>query len=74
MDDQKSADATEESQEMSPYFDSPQDAVARYAHCPICGSNLHFSHVTDFIRNLTLESARCPECGLKGRKITHKLQ
>jgi len=49
-------------------------AVERYSHCQDCGANLHFSHVTDFIRNLTQESARCPECGAKSRRVIHRLQ
>jgi hypothetical protein len=49
-------------------------AVARYSHCSDCGAHLHFSHVTDFIRNLTQETARCPECGNKARRVVHRLQ
>jgi hypothetical protein len=50
------------------------EAVERYSHCHACGANLHFSHVTDFIRNLTQETARCPECGDKSRRVIHRLQ
>lgn len=49
-------------------------AVERYSHCSDCGAHLHFSHVTDFIRNLTQETARCPECGNKARRVVHRLQ
>lgn len=60
--------------ESSPLFGNAKDVVARYTHCALCGSNLHFTHVTDFSRNLTQETARCPECGVKARQAMHRLQ
>lgn len=59
---------------LSHYIGTAGDVVAKYTHCAICGANLHFSHVTDFRRNLTQETARCPECGIKARQVLHKLQ
>ncbi|MGK5083079.1 hypothetical protein WDW37_07210 [Bdellovibrionota bacterium FG-1] len=59
---------------LSPIFGTAKDVVARYTHCAICGANLHFTHTTDFVRNLTHESARCPECGIKARQAMHRLQ
>lgn len=56
------------------YYGTASEAIARYTHCTICGGNLHFTHVTDFIRNITQETARCPECGLKIRRVVHRLQ
>jgi hypothetical protein len=50
------------------------EVVARYTHCALCGANLHFIHITDFSRNLTQETARCPECGVQARKAVHRLQ
>ncbi len=58
----------------SPFFGTAKEVVARYTHCALCGANLHFSHVTDFSRNLTQETARCPECGVKSRQAMHRLQ
>jgi DNA-directed RNA polymerase subunit RPC12/RpoP len=55
-------------------FGTARDVVARYSRCHQCGANLHFSHITDFARNLTQETARCPECGHKARRVVHKLQ
>ena len=55
-------------------FGTAKDVVNRYSHCDFCGANLHFTHVTDFTRNLTQESARCLECGLKTRRVMHRLQ
>lgn len=59
---------------MSPFFGTAKDVVAKYTHCALCGANLHFTHVTDFSRNTTQETARCPECGVKTRQVIHKLQ
>lgn len=53
---------------------SLRDILNRYTHCTICGANLHFTHFTDFSRNLTQEIAKCPECGVKARNVMHKLQ
>lgn len=55
-------------------FGSVQEVVSRYLHCAICGSNLHFTHITDFSRNVTEENAKCPECGIKAQRSLHKLQ
>jgi hypothetical protein len=59
---------------LSPFYGTAKDVVARYSHCALCGANLHFTHVTDFSRNLTQETARCPECGVKARQAMHRLQ
>jgi hypothetical protein len=66
--------AAPEAEATSPYFGAAKDVVARYTHCALCGAFLHFSHVTDFSKNLTQEIARCPECGVKARQVMHKLQ
>jgi hypothetical protein len=57
-----------------PMLGTAEEVMDRYCHCALCGANLHFSHVTDFSRNLTQETARCPECGVKARQHIHKLQ
>ena len=64
----------EETEAGAQLLGSSEELVNRYTHCTYCGAHLHFSHITDFSRNLTQEMARCPECGLKARKRTHKLQ
>jgi len=66
--------AAEEAENFSPCFGNAKEIVARYTHCAVCGANLHFTHITDFSRNLTQETARCPECGIKARRLTHRLQ
>lgn len=57
-----------------PVIGKPKDLVALHNSCPACGSNLHMIHVTDFVRNLTQETAKCPECGIQTRKVVHQLQ
>ncbi|MBC7691709.1 MAG: hypothetical protein H7222_08050 [Methylotenera sp.] len=58
----------------SPSFGTAKEVVQRYTHCVICNGNLHFNHQTDFSRNLTQETAKCPECGIKVRSVIHRLQ
>ncbi len=58
----------------SQYFGTPNDMVERHNHCPFCGGNLHFTHLTDFSKNLTQETAKCPECSVKVRNVIHRLQ
>jgi uncharacterized protein with PIN domain len=60
--------------QLTQFFGNAKDVLAKYTHCAICGSNLHFNHITDFAKNLTQEIARCPECGIKARQVMHKLQ
>ena len=56
------------------WLGTAREVIERYSHCVICGSNLHFTHITDFSRNITQELAKCPECGVRARKATHSLQ
>jgi hypothetical protein len=58
----------------TPLFGSARDLMDRYSHCVVCHSRLHFTHLTDFSRNLSQEIAKCPECNLKVRRVTHRLQ
>jgi len=58
----------------TPVFGSARDLIDRYSHCVVCHSRLHFTHMTDFSRNLSQETAKCPECNLKVRRVTHRLQ
>jgi DNA-directed RNA polymerase subunit RPC12/RpoP len=60
--------------ELTAFFGSAKEAVDRHTHCVLCGANLHFSHQTDFSRNLTQETAKCPECGIRVRSVLHRLQ
>lgn len=64
----------DEKTSLSQSFGTAKEVMSRYNHCALCGANLHFTHITDFSRNLTQETARCPECGIKSREIMHRLQ
>jgi DNA-directed RNA polymerase subunit RPC12/RpoP len=55
-------------------FGQRDELMERYHHCPACGSRLHFVHFTDFQKNVTQETAKCPECGIRARRLLHKLQ
>jgi hypothetical protein len=72
--DNVNEESSNEETSSHPLFGTAQDVVDKYCHCALCGANLHFSHVTDFSRNLTQEVARCPECGVKVRQAIHRLQ
>lgn len=65
---------TDVAETLSQFFGTAKEVVDRYTHCSFCGANLHFTHITDFSRNLTQETARCPECGDRARRVVHKLQ
>ena len=70
----KEMDSQTDSVDVNQFYGTVKDMVEKYSHCTLCGANLHFMHVTDFQRNLTQETARCPECGVKNRQVLHKLQ
>ena len=79
MDEQNDLPMTDDSSiemndAIAQFYGTAKDVVAKYTHCSLCGSHLHFTHVTDFSRNLTQETARCPECGVRARRVLHKLQ
>jgi DNA-directed RNA polymerase subunit RPC12/RpoP len=67
-------DGVEEAEGFSQFYGTAREVLARYTHCALCGANLHFTHLTDFSKNLTQETARCPECGVRVRKLLHRLQ
>ena len=60
---------------ISQFLGTPSEILERYTHyCALCGAHLHLTHITDFIKNLTEETARCPECGVRARRLVHRLQ
>lgn len=67
-------DTNNEQTPASPLLGTPREILSRYSHCAVCGGNLHFTHLTDFSRNLTQEIAKCPECGIRARNVLHRLQ
>jgi len=53
---------------------STEETLERYSHCVLCDAHLHFTYLTDFSKNRTQEVARCPECGIRIRRLNHQLQ
>ncbi len=74
LDHYPSLDSLDAVTEAQTSFGTAEEVIEKHTKCGLCGSHLHFSHVTDFSRNLTLETAKCPECGVKTRRVYHKLQ
>jgi transcription elongation factor Elf1 len=65
---------TDTNSTLAQFCGTAKEVLDRYSHCVLCGANLHFSHVTDFAQNITHETAKCPECGIKVRHAMHRLQ
>jgi len=53
---------------------SAEEVLLKYTRCSQCQARLHFSYLTDFSRNLTQETARCPECHNQAHRVMHRLQ
>jgi len=68
------ADVIDSTQSLHEFIGTPEEVIARHVSCSLCGSRLHFTHYTDFSRNLTQEVAKCPECQIKIRKVMYRLQ
>ena len=45
-----------------------------YNNCCLCGDELIFSHVTNFIRQEVKEEAHCPSCKIRTKEHNHSLQ
>jgi DNA-directed RNA polymerase subunit RPC12/RpoP len=55
-------------------FDKTQKALLDYNHCYLCGRELLFVHVTDYVTNSVKEEAHCEHCGIKTKTQKHHLQ
>ncbi len=64
----------EEVNSLSQFLGTAREVVERYTRCSFCGAHLHFTHITDFTKNVTQETARCPECGVRASRSVYKLQ
>lgn len=54
---------------------TPQEAFLEdYNSCPLCGSELMFTHVTHFIEQTVNEEAHCDGCNIKVKSNQHGLQ
>ncbi len=67
-------DSTGPDEALNRFFGTAKEVIQKYSHCVLCGAHLHFTHQTDFSRNLTQEMAKCPECGIKVKSVIHRLQ
>ncbi len=45
-----------------------------YHHCPLCGTQLDFTHVTNFVHNTVKEEAFCAPCNIRIKTDDHRLQ
>lgn len=73
----KETEVIEEHDELDffyPFYGTDKELFSRYTHCSLCGGYLHFTHITNFSKNLTQEIAKCPECGTNGHRLIHRLQ
>lgn len=48
--------------------------VEDYNTCCMCGTDLVFTHVTNFVEQTTVEEAFCECCKVRTRKADHSLQ
>lgn len=45
-----------------------------YHQCCLCGTELQYTHVTNFIREEVKEEAHCPSCQVRTKEQQHRLQ
>jgi hypothetical protein len=45
-----------------------------YNHCPLCGTELLYAHVTHFVNNRVHEEAHCEKCNVRTKSNLHSLQ
>jgi hypothetical protein len=55
-------------------LDHRQNMLEYFNNCSICGSDLEFSHVTQFVHGQVKEEGSCGCCGLIIKNETHALQ
>jgi transcription elongation factor Elf1 len=53
---------------------SPREQfLEEYHHCPLCGTELIYAHVTNFIQEMVKEEAFCSACNIRTKANEHKL-
>lgn len=55
-------------------LDHRQNMIEYYNNCSMCGSDLDFSHVTQFQYNEVKVEGHCPCCQVQLKNETHQLQ
>ena len=53
--------------------DPKEQFLDDYNHCPLCGTELSYTHVTDFAFLQVNEEAHCDPCGVRIKKEKHVL-
>jgi hypothetical protein len=54
---------------------SPRERfLDEYNQCPLCGTDLLFTHVTNFVENVAHEEAHCEACKVRTKNAQHSLQ
>lgn len=51
-----------------------EDVIEALTTCCICGTNLKFEHVTDYVNREVTEKGCCPDCGIKTKENKFILQ
>ena len=65
------ADADFKFEKFEEYFGDAKQVKKLMDDCKLCGAKLVHTHLSDYKNLLVQESARCPECGIGGRKLIH---
>ena len=51
-----------------------EEFLEDYLHCPLCGDELLYTHVTHFVHGNVSEEAHCNSCKIKTKSNHHPLQ
>lgn len=52
---------------------STDEYLEDYNHCPLCGTELIYTHVTQFINSQVTEEAHCEKCNICTKNNQHSL-
>ena len=54
--------------------DAKTQFLLDYTTCCLCGTDLEFTHVTNFVHHEVVEEAYCPSCSIRTKQESHRLQ
>jgi transcription elongation factor Elf1 len=54
--------------------DHKEQFLDEHHNCPLCGSEMLITHVTQFIQMKVKEEANCEACKIQVRDLNHQLQ
>ncbi len=55
-------------------IDFKEQFLEDYQTCCLCGAELYFTHVTNFVQFGVQEESWCPSCNIRQQKQDHTLQ